>query len=197
MTSRWGSGDRPTGSDYDAQWARLAAAGEDPHGEAAFVASLGPTSVFDAGCGTGRVAIELDRRGIEVVGVDLDAGFIDHARAKAPAIVWHHADLATVDLGRAFDVVVAAGNVMIFLTAGTEGAVLANFARHLAPGGHVVAGFQIQPGRLTLAEFDRLASIAGLSVINRFATWAAEPYDGGDYAVSVLAASDVVTPGTH
>jgi len=197
MTTRWGSGDRPTGSDYDARWAALAAAGEDPHGEATFVASLGPTSVFDAGCGTGRVAIELDRRGIEVVGVDLDAGFIDHARAKVPSIEWHHADLAAVELGREFDVVVAAGNVMIFLTPGTEGAVLANFVRHLAPGGHVVTGFQVRPGRLALAEFDRLAVAAGLSVIDRFSTWAADSYGGGDYAVSLLVATDLVTPGTH
>jgi SAM-dependent methyltransferase len=197
MTTRWGSGDRPSGSDYDDRWAALAAAGEDPHGEATFVASLGPASVFDAGCGTGRVAIELDHRGVDVVGVDLDPGFIDRARVKAPSIDWRHADLATVELGREFDVVVAAGNVMIFLSPGTEGAVLANFARHLAPGGRVVTGFQIERGRLALAEFDQLAATAGLSVINRFATWAADPYEGGDYAVSLLVATDLVTRDTH
>ena len=66
MATRWGSGDRPSGSDYDDRWAALAAAGEDPHGEATFVASLGPASVFDAGCGTGRVAIELDHRVVKL-----------------------------------------------------------------------------------------------------------------------------------
>ena len=58
--------------EYDARWDRLAAAGEEVHGEADFVMALRPTSVLDAGCGTGRVAIELARRGVEVVGVDAD-----------------------------------------------------------------------------------------------------------------------------
>ncbi len=186
MSTRWGSGDRPSGADYDARWHALAAAGADPHGEANFVAGLGPASVLDAGCGTGRVAIELDRRGIEAWGVDLDVGFIERAREKAPSLEWHHGDLATVDLGRRFDVVVAAGNVMIFLTPGTEGAVLANLVRHLEPGGRVVTGFQVLPGRLSLADFDRLAGTAGLAVADRFATWSADPFTGGDYAVSVL-----------
>src|SRR3954451_22003786 len=71
VTSRWGSGDRPNADEYDARWRAKAAAGEDPHGEATFVAAFSPSSVLDAGCGTGRVAIELARRGIETCGVDL------------------------------------------------------------------------------------------------------------------------------
>ncbi len=191
MTTRWGSGDRPSGAEYDARWQQMVAAGEDPHGEANLVAALGPRSVLDAGCGTGRVAIELDRRGIEAWGVDLDAGFVDRAREKAPSIEWRHGDLATLDLGRKFDVVVAAGNVMIFLTPGTEAAVLAGFVRHLEPGGHVVTGFQARPHHLTLTEFDRLAAAAGLAVDDRFATWSADPFTGGDYAVSVLVRTEM------
>lgn len=38
-------------------------------GEADFVAHLEPTTLLDAGCGTGRVAIELAGRGVEIVGV--------------------------------------------------------------------------------------------------------------------------------
>ena len=42
-------------------------------------------SVLDAGCGTGRVALELVRRGLEVVGVDLDASNAEHRlEAGAP-----------------------------------------------------------------------------------------------------------------
>ncbi|MDQ5854995.1 MAG: SAM-dependent methyltransferase, partial [Actinomycetota bacterium] len=52
--------------DYDARWRRMEAAGANPHGEADFVFSYGPRSVLDAGCGTGRVAIELARRGLDV-----------------------------------------------------------------------------------------------------------------------------------
>ena len=184
--TRWGAGDRPQAGDYDAQWARMAAAGENPHGEADHVMTYAPRSVLDAGCGTGRVAIELARRGVDVVGVDLDAHFVDAARGKAPALEWHEADLATVVLGRTFDLVLLAGNVMIFLAPGTEGAVLANLTAHLVPGGRLIAGFQLGRGRLPLADLDRLAAAAGLSRSERFATWAGDPFAGGDYAVSVF-----------
>jgi SAM-dependent methyltransferase len=148
--NRWLSEAGDRSRTYDQRWEELAAAGENVHGEADFMESLYPRSVLDAGCGTGRVAIELARRGIDVVGVDLDASMLDVARSKAPRLQWVHADLADVDLGRTFDVVVMAGNVMIFLAPGTEGAVVANLARHLGPGGRLVAGFSVQPGRLDL-----------------------------------------------
>jgi 2-polyprenyl-3-methyl-5-hydroxy-6-metoxy-1,4-benzoquinol methylase len=54
--------------------------------------------VLDAGCGTGRIARELARRGLAVVGVDLDDVMLATARRKAPDIEWHTADLATVDV---------------------------------------------------------------------------------------------------
>jgi SAM-dependent methyltransferase len=184
--SRWGAGDRPAAADYDARWAMLEASGENPHGEVDLVLRYAPGSVLDAGCGTGRVAVELARRGIDVVGVDLDEDFIAAAREKAPAIEWHHADLATVGLRRAFDLVVLAGNVMIFLAPGTEGAVLVNLASHLRPGGRLVAGFQLGRGRLALATLDELATAAGLSLCDRFATWDGAPFADGDYAVSVF-----------
>ncbi len=170
--------------------------GENPHGEADFVMRYAPASVLDAGCGTGRVARELHRRGIDVVGVDLDAGFVAHARERAPAIEWHHADLVTVDLGRSFDVVVAAGNVMIFLAPGTESAVLANLARHLGVGGRLISGFQVE-SRAALDAFDRRASAAGLEVSERFATWAGAEFDGGRYAVSVHVSSGIQGVSAH
>ena len=142
--------------------------------------------MLDAGCGTGRVAIELARRGVDVVGVDLDDELLAAARAKAPELAWHRADLATVALDRTFDVVVLAGNVMIFVAPGTEADVLANLRAHLAPGGRMVAGFQVHADRLPLATFDALAARAGLAVVERSATWERAPYAGGDYAVSVL-----------
>src|SRR5262245_57834541 len=98
--------------------------GADPHAEAAFVESLGARSVYDAGCGTGRVAIELARRGIAVAGVDIDPRMLRKARAEAPDLEWHLGDIAKVNLRRQFDVVLLAGNVMIFLAPKTESSVL-------------------------------------------------------------------------
>ncbi|HEV3495949.1 MAG TPA: class I SAM-dependent methyltransferase [Actinomycetes bacterium] len=171
---------------YDQRWEELAAAGRNIHGEADLVESLGPRTVLDAGCGTGRVAVELARRGIDVTGVDVDAAMLDKARAKAPHLPWVVADLARLDLGRTFDIVVMAGNVMIFLAPGTEGEVVAAAASHLAPGGALVAGFSLEPGRLDLATYDRHAAAAGLELADRWATWDRQPFTaGGQYAVSV------------
>jgi len=186
-STRWGRDGGRDAGEYDAQWARMEAAGVDPHGEVVFVQDYRPASVLDAGCGTGRVAIELARRGVDVVGVDLDPHLLEAARAKAPGLAWELADVTTVDLGRTFDVVVLAGNVMIFLAPGTEGAALANLGRHVAPGGRLIAGFQVHGHRLPLAAFDAAAAAAGFAVVERHATWDREPYEGGDYAVSVLA----------
>jgi SAM-dependent methyltransferase len=177
---------RASGEDYDAGYERRAAAGENVHGEADFVMGLAPASVLDAGCGTGRIARELARRGVATVGVDLDPDMLATARRKAPALEWHQADLATTELGRVFDVVLLAGNVMIFLTPGTEEAVLANLARHLAEGGALVAGFSLRPGRLTVEEYDRLAAAVGLKLVERWATWDRHPWSAGaEYQLSV------------
>ena len=174
------------GDAYDETYERRAAAGEDVHGEATFVTRYGVKSVLDAGCGTGRIARELARRGLDVVGVDLDPVMLATGMRKAAELEWHVADLETVSLGRTFDAILMAGNVMIFLTPGTEGAVLANMARHLAPDGRLIAGFQLGPGRLSLPRYDELAAQAGLALSERFATWDRDPWvEGGGYAVSV------------
>jgi len=184
--NRWLRERTTSGDAYDATYERRAAAGEDVHGEATFVMRFAPASVLDAGCGTGRVGRELARRDVEVVGVDIDGEMLGTARRAAPDIDWQLADLATVDLGREFDAIVMAGNVMIFLEPGTEGAALANLARHFSPGGVLIAGFQLQEDRLTLGRYDELAAAAGLALAERWATWDCEPWvPGGTYAVSV------------
>jgi SAM-dependent methyltransferase len=172
--------------EYDAAYDVRAAAGHDVHGEATFVQRLDVRSVLDAGCGTGRVARELARRGLDVVGLDLDPRMLATARRKAPELDWRLGDLAVVDLGRTFDLVLLAGNVMLFVTPCTEGAVLANLARCLRPGGLLVAGFQLREGQLDLERYDALAAAAGLELRQRWATWDCEPWrPGGEYAVSV------------
>lgn len=182
-----------SGNEYDTKFAALACSGMDVHGEADFVAVLGVSSVLDAGCGTGRVAIELARRGFEVAGVDRDGNMLRSARQKAPDLEWYLEDLATAELTvpsmpdqlRLFDAIVMAGNVMIFLEPGTEAAVVANMARHLAPGGALIAGFQLIPGGFDLERYDAFAAQAGLELAARWATWERQPWHSAcDYAVS-------------
>ncbi|MFC4949664.1 class I SAM-dependent methyltransferase [Pseudonocardia sp. GCM10023141] len=166
---------------YDERWKQLAAAGENPHGEVDLVMTFAPRSVLDGGCGTGRVGIELARRGVTVLGVDADADMIAAARAKAPELEWVCADLADLDHPDRFDVVVLAGNVVPYASRRAE--MVAACARHLAPSGVLVTGFQLQAGWPTLADYDGWC--AGLALEARYATWDRSPYAGGDYAVSV------------
>jgi SAM-dependent methyltransferase len=163
------------GSSYDQAFRDLAASGVDVHGEAAFVADLVPAGarVLDAGCGTGRVAVELARRGYEVTGVDNDASMLDVAR-RSPDVRWHDADLSALSLPERFDLVVAAGNVVVFLAEGTEQEVLRRLAAYLVPGGLLVSGWRTD--RLSAHEYDRLAGGAGLVPVDRWSTWDREPW---------------------
>jgi SAM-dependent methyltransferase len=182
------------GATYDARWEQLAAEGRSVHGEADLVDALvarppgrAPV-VLDAGCGTGRVAIELARRGMETIGVDRDGDLLAAARAKSPDRAWHHidlVDLATVVPAGAVDLAVLAGNIFLFVDPGTEAAVLAAVAGTVRPGGLVVAGFQIRPGGYGPAPLDADAAAAGLHLVDRWATWDRQPWDGHDYQVSV------------
>lgn len=185
-TNPWISTRTRDGDTYDAVYEQRAAAGENVHGEANFLGRYPLKSVLDAGCGTGRVTRELAARGLDVAGVDLDPVMLGTGMRKAPQLKWLVGDLETIELGRTFDAVLMAGNVMIFLTPGSEGRVLANLARHLAPQGLLIAGFQLRPSGFTLRNYDALAAGVGLELVERFATWDADPWaDGGSYAVSV------------
>lgn len=168
------------------------------HGEAALCASLVDPGarVLDAGCGTGRVAIRLAELGHDCVGVDLDESMLAVARTRAPGLSWRSADLAAFDLVAdglpAFDLVVAAGNVVPLVAEGTEARVVARLAAHVRPGGLLVSGFGLDRAHLPAAaalvaldDYDAWCAAAGLTLDRRLATWEGEAYDGGGYAVNV------------
>lgn len=173
-------------ADYDERWRRIESAGGNPHGEADFVCRYAPRSVLDAGCGTGRVAIELARRGLDVVGADLDQDMIAMARTKAPELIWVHADLSALDLPTRFDAVVLAGNVIPYVAAERRPAAVRACARHIAPGGRLIAGFQLRSGWPTVDDYDMWCASANLAWEDRYATWDSGPYnEAASYAVSV------------
>jgi SAM-dependent methyltransferase len=183
------------GRSFTERFTRLAAAGRDVHGEADFCARLIPPGarVLDAGCGTGRVAIRLAALGYRCVGVDNDPAMLAEAHRLAPELEWMAAHLAVYHAGEVrFDLVVAAGNLLPFLDRGTEGAVIMNLGGALVDEGYLVAGFGLAPSHLPvgaepvgLDEYDDWCRDAGLALVDRYATWTAERYDGGGYAVSV------------
>ena len=197
---RWGPNAAPDeGARYAAQFEALAADGLDVDAEAKLCAALlpPPARVLDAGCGTGRVMIWLAERGYDCVGVDYTPPMLVEARRRAPDLPWFDGDLRTLDLPargvpEPFDLVVAAGNVIPLAAGGTEGQAVAALARHLRPGGLLVAGFGLDHDHLKpevipvpLADYDAWCAASGLEPVDRYATWDREPYDGGGYAVSL------------
>lgn len=200
--TRWSEIGGVSGEEYASRFAALAQTGKDMHGEATFCAALMTPGarVLDAGCGTGRVAIRLDELGFACVGVDVDESMLSVARRTAPPIPWHHADLAglassDLDGASGFDLVVMAGNVVPLLAPGTVGRAAASLAALLRPGGLLVAGFGLDAAHLPprcpvtpIEEYDEACRAAGLSLQERYSTWAGARFEeSAGYAVSVHA----------
>jgi SAM-dependent methyltransferase len=87
-----------------------------PQGAVVRLADAGLVSgtVLDVGCGTGENALELARRGLRVVGIDIAAAAVERARARAAErgiaaefLVWDAMELGT--LGRVFDTIIDVG----------------------------------------------------------------------------------------
>ncbi len=181
---------------YAARFRRLAASGADVHGEADLAATLrtAPARVLDAGCGTGRVGARLAELGYDVVGCDVDDAMVEVARREHPDVDWRVADLATLDLGATFDLVLLAGNVVPFLEEGTLAAACCRLAAHLAPTGLLVCGYGTNAAHVPsgcppvpAAAFERAAAGAGFVVRERWSGWDRAPYDdAGGYLVAVL-----------
>jgi SAM-dependent methyltransferase len=181
---------------YQQRFDDLAAQGMDIHGEAALVASLlsPPARVLDAGCGTGRVAIQLTALGYHCVGVDADPAMIEVAEQRDPSTTWVRQDLSRLQLrSQAFELAVLAGNVIPLLAPGTLLAAVERLAAHLQPGGLLVAGFGLDEAHLPqgcpvtpLADYDRACEVAGLVLTRRFSSWGRETWrPESGYAVSV------------
>ena len=178
--------------DYAESMRQRAQEGDDLEGEARLMnAIVAPRSrVLDAGCGQGRIAGALHRRGHDVVAVDIDPVLLAAAREDNPGPTYLLADLTTLDLpalghGEPFDAIVCAGNVITFVAPGAEVETMRSLRRHLAPGGVCVVGFQVE--RMALADFDRDLAEAGFVLEQRFATWDLRLWhDDAEFAVSFL-----------
>ncbi len=106
---------------------------------AAALALAPPMRVLDLGCGHGRHAIELARRGFRVTGVDRVQGFLDLAARDAQrvgaSVEFLCRDLRTLDDVGPFDAAVCLFDAFGLHRDDENRTVLANMARALAPGG--------------------------------------------------------------
>ena len=198
VSPRWVTWRRSVNLDeYDRRWEAMVERGESVHGEMDFIdrcVNGVKVDILDAGCGTGRLAIEATRRGHHCVGVDLDRNMIERARTKAPHITWVHADLSNLDLGTTFDVAVMAGNIPLFCAPGTQALIIESLTRHLRSGGLLISGFSLEKrtGAYTATDFDHHAVAAGLRRYAWYPAWdtdlnteSANAVELDDYAVLV------------
>jgi demethylmenaquinone methyltransferase / 2-methoxy-6-polyprenyl-1,4-benzoquinol methylase len=119
---------------------------------------------LDVATGTGDLAIELARRGAEVVGSDFSEGMLDRAREKAPAITWEWADARSLPYGD--DAFAAATVGFGARNFGDLDAGLREMARVVRPGGKVVVLEITTPQRPPLSTFfsvwfDRIVPLLG------------------------------------
>ena len=102
------------------------------------VARPGPGRALEFGIGTGRIALPLARRGVEVHGIDLSEAMVARLRAKpgGDAIGVTIGDFATATVDGTFSLAYLVFNTIMNLT--TQDAQVAcfrNAAAHLEPGG--------------------------------------------------------------
>jgi demethylmenaquinone methyltransferase / 2-methoxy-6-polyprenyl-1,4-benzoquinol methylase len=109
--------------------------------------------VLDACCGTGDLAVEAERRGGRVVGLDFSGKMLERARKKSGAIEWVQGDALALPFGDGeFDAATVGFGVrnLADLEAG-----LRELARVLRPGGKL-AVLEITRPRGVLKPFFRL-----------------------------------------
>jgi SAM-dependent methyltransferase len=113
-----------------------------------------PARILDLGCGTGRVTLDLARLGHRLIGLDLELRFVAEcrrrARARNVAVGASIGDVRTFDLGRRFDLVLAAMQLLQLLsTADERVAALRRIRSHLREGGLFAAALLDLGGELT------------------------------------------------
>ncbi|MGH7764887.1 MAG: class I SAM-dependent methyltransferase [Candidatus Dormibacteraceae bacterium] len=183
--------DRPAGMSrgdwYDSVYERREAAGDNVHGEADFIMSYAPGSLLDSGCGTGRVGRELARRGVRVVGIDIDPEMLETARRKAPGVSWIRDDVTLLRLADRFDIVLMAGNVINFIAPDRRALAVKNMAGHVRSGGLLIDGHSLKAADAQLADYDEWAAAAELEPTARWSTWQRDPFESSSsFAVSVF-----------
>jgi SAM-dependent methyltransferase len=120
----------------------------------------GAKTILDVACGTGEHARNLGPE-FQVNGIDIESTFVEIARAKCPLGRFHVADMRSFELPERYDVVQCLFSSIGYLLHETEIiTALAQFRKHLAPGGIVLvepwlSPAEFDPGRPRMLTVDR------------------------------------------
>jgi 2-polyprenyl-3-methyl-5-hydroxy-6-metoxy-1,4-benzoquinol methylase len=102
----------------------------------------GNSTILDAGCGTGRYAAELAKRGFQVYGVDCSEELIAIARNREPDArerpEFVAADLLGASFPGLFDAIICRGVLNDFVKDGDRSTIFQNFSAWLRPGGNLI-----------------------------------------------------------
>jgi len=111
---------------------------------------------------------------------------LDTARARCASASWVEGDISAIQLGRTFDIVLMAGNVINFVIPESRRQAVENLVRHLRPGGLLINGHSIRPDGCPPALFAVWTEAAGLELVERWSTWAQDAFvDGSEYCLTV------------
>ncbi|TYS55888.1 class I SAM-dependent methyltransferase [Sutcliffiella horikoshii] len=96
--------------------------------------------IIELACGTGRLTIPLAEQGHEMIGVDIHAGMLERAKAKAIdknlPIQWYLQDCTQLSLTKSTKLMFMSGNsFQHFLTNEVQDALFQSVHRHLEAGG--------------------------------------------------------------
>lgn len=121
--------------------------------------------VLDVGCGTGNAAIACAERGAHVVGIDVDNGMLDVARAKSARngagtgrITWMEVGALEIEDHFEADTFDGAASCLLFseLTADEQTYVLSTLISRVRPGGTVAIADEVAPEGLAARAWWRL-----------------------------------------
>jgi SAM-dependent methyltransferase len=126
----------------------------------------GVSRVLDLGCGTGRHAIELARRGLDVTGVDFSDAMLARARERghpgAGSLGFVQGDARTYRSAAPFDAVLMNFNVLGYMSSNEDfTAALATARANLRAGGIFLADFWYGPAVVIDPPGERLREIDG------------------------------------
>ncbi|MEV0151680.1 MULTISPECIES: class I SAM-dependent methyltransferase [unclassified Nonomuraea] len=125
------------------------------------VKATGAGPIADLGCGPGHYTAYLQARGVPAIGIDLSPGMIEQARQEHPGLRFEVGSMFALDLADAGVGGVFSHYSIIHTPPERVHELFDEFARVLAPGGHLLLSFSATDDPSQSSEpYDHVVSLA-------------------------------------